>query len=148
LLSLYTPTTVTEHRSSAAVNFACHHAPASSPTVNRNCNSKLASHETFAWCIIFFPMKVDHGVTCLTMQGIKYSLPQVPSSVAAASHQLQALAVPAAVVQIAAKLWRLRLIRQRRRRKPAKSTAASQGMLIRSSLDLSAKACMLRHISS
>lgn len=93
-------------------------------------------------------MKVDHGVTCLTMQGIKYSLPQVPSSVAAASHQLQALAVPAAVVQIAAKLWRLRLIRQRRRRKPAKSTAASQGMLIRSSLDLSAKACMLRHISS
>jgi len=92
-------------------------------------------------------------VTCLTLQGIKYSLPQVPTGVAAASHQLQALAVPAAVVQIAAKLWRLRLIRQRRKRKPAKSTAASQGMLIRTSmdlsaweLDLSAKTCMLRHV--
>ncbi len=84
-----------------------------------------------AWCIIVLSVTFGHGVICLALQGIKYSLPQVPAGVAAASHQLQALAVPAAVVQIATKLWRLRLIRQRRRRKPAKSTAASQGILTR-----------------
>ncbi|DBA92828.1 TPA: hypothetical protein ACH3X1_003011 [Trebouxia sp. C0004] len=74
-------------------------------------------------------MLIGFPTMAMRWLGIKYSLPQLPTGLAAASHQLQALAVPAAVVQIAAKLWRLRLIRQRRRQKPAKSTAASQANL-------------------
>lgn len=70
-----------------------------------------------------------HKACGCALQGVQYTIPHVPAAVGVASQQLQALAVPAAVVQIAARLWRLRLIRKRRKRKPTKSTAASQGML-------------------
>lgn len=58
-------------------------------------------------------------------------MPTVPTGLAVAGQQLRALALPAAVVQIASHLWRLRLIRKKRRRKPTKVAAASQGKLCR-----------------
>ena len=62
------------------------------------------------------------------MQGIKYKPPaHMPAAVLVANQQLQALAVPAAAVRIASRLWRIWLIRKRRRRRPHKATAASQG---------------------
>lgn len=63
------------------------------------------------------------------MQGVKDKVPAVPAGIDVAGQQLRALALPAAVVHIASHLWRLRLIRRKRRRKPAKVAAASQGML-------------------
>ena len=63
------------------------------------------------------------------VQDVKDKIPAVPAGIAVAGQQLQALALPAAVVHIASHLWRLRLIRKKRRRKPAKVAAASQGEL-------------------
>lgn len=56
-------------------------------------------------------------------------LPALPAGIAVAGEQLRALALPAAVIHIAGHLWRLRLIRKKRRRKPARAAAASQGKL-------------------
>lgn len=74
-------------------------------------------------------MLIGFPAMALRWLGVQYTIPHVPAAVGVASQQLQALAVPAAVVQIAARLWRLRLIRKRRKRKPTKSTAASQANL-------------------
>ena len=65
----------------------------------------------------------------LWVQGMRDKVPAVPAGIAVAGQQLRALALPAAVVHIASHLWRLRLIRQKRRQKPAKVAAASQGKL-------------------
>ena len=65
----------------------------------------------------------------LWVQGMRDKVPAVPAGIAVAGQQMRALALPAAVVHIASHLWRLRLIRQNRRRKPAKVAAASQGKL-------------------
>ncbi len=63
------------------------------------------------------------------LQGMRDALPALPAGIAVAGEQLRALALPAAVVHIAGHLWRLRLIRRKRRRKPARAAAASQGKL-------------------
>lgn len=69
------------------------------------------------------------ATSVLSVQGMRDKVPAAPAGIAVAGQQLRALALPAAVLHIASHLWRLRLIRKKRRRKPAKAAAASQGKL-------------------
>ena len=69
------------------------------------------------------------AASLLLVQGMEDKVPAVPAGIAVAGQQLRALALPAAVVHIARHLWKLRLIRKKRRRKPVRVAAASQGKL-------------------
>ena len=89
------------------------------------------------WCLFMckascsgvkFMSVVACHMKCL-LQGMRDKLPALPGGIAVAGEQLRAVALPAAVIHIAGHLWRLRLIRKKRRRKPARAAAASQGKL-------------------